>query len=217
MESILSPAVLIHLGALLYILGFLVRDELLLRLLVLGGTLLYILYYFFFPASPLWDAIITSLILGAANLWVMGNILLERTTFNMSDDEKKLFEVFSTLNPGQFRKILAVTKWHVANGGETLCTEDERADRLYFIISGNAEVVKGEARFSIPSQKFLGEISFILGGKYSATVLAKPGMKYVEWKTDELQRLMQKKTDLNNAITALFNKDLASKLAVSHQ
>ena len=59
---------LIHLGALLYILGFLVRDELLLRLLVLGGSGLYILYYFLFPATPLWDAIITSLILGVANI-----------------------------------------------------------------------------------------------------------------------------------------------------
>ncbi len=216
-ETLFSTAVLIHLGALLYVIGFLVRDELALRLLVLGGTILYILYYLLFPDVPLWDAILTSSILGIANVWILCKIVFERYTFAMSDDEKKLYEVFSTLTPGQFRKILKVTYWHTSLGGEILCTEDEKADRLYYLIEGNARIEKGDSKFEIPSDKFLGEISFILESNYSATVLATKDMRYVEWNTEELRSLMKKNPLLRNALIALFNQDLAKKLAVSHQ
>ena len=217
MDGIISPAVLIHLGALLYIIGFLVRDELVLRLLVLGGTALYIFYYFLFPAEPLWDAIITSVILGLANLWVLFKIMYERTTFALSEEERQLFEAFETLNPGQFRKILRNAVWQTANGGELLCMEDQEADRLYYLISGDAEVEKGTTTFTIGASSFIGEISYILNGNYSATVRAKPGLRYVEWRSTELRQTTEKHTDLRNALVALFNRDLAAKLAASHQ
>lgn len=217
MSELISPAVLIHLGAILYIIGFLVRDELILRLLVLGGTALYILYYFLFPAEPLWDAIVTSLILGIANLWVLFKIMYERTTFALSDEERTLYEAFETLNPGQFRKILNKAIWHTSKGDELLCIEDQKADRLYYLIDGEAEVQKGKSAFPIGASSFVGEISYVLEGNYSASVKAKPGLRYVEWRSDELRHTAKKNAALNNALIALFNKDLASKLAVSHQ
>jgi len=217
MSEVISPAVLIHLGAFLYIIGFLVRDELLLRLLVLGGTGLYILYYFLFPEKPLWDAIVTSVILGVANLWVLFKIMYERTTFALSDEERTLFEAFETLNPGQFRKILRNAVWHTAKGDELLCIENQNADRLYYLISGHAEVRKGNAVFPIGSSSFVGEIAYVLDGVYTATVKAKPQLRYVEWRSDELRHTSMKNAALNNALIALFNRDLAAKLAVSRQ
>ncbi len=217
MEPFISPAVLIHLGALLYIIGFLVRDELILRLLVLGGTVLYILYYLLFPETPLWDAIATSVVLGLANLWVLFKIVHERTTFNMTDEERDLFQAFGTLNPGQFRKVLRHAVWHTANGDELLCLEGQKASRLYYLLSGQAEVEKGDKRFSIGANSFIGEIAFVLEGEFSASVRAKRGMRYVEWVSDDLRHAMKKSQPFNNALIALFNKDLAGKLAISHQ
>ena len=212
-----STAILVHLAALFYAIGFIVRDELVLRLLVLGGTVFYILYYLFHPETPLWDAVITSAILGAANIWVLCAIIFERTTFALSEDEKLLYEAFDTLNPGQFRKILKLASWHTASGDETLCMEAEKADLLYYLFEGSAEVIKGSVTFQVPQNKFLGEISFILGGEYSATVRATPKMRYVEWRSEQLKAQMDRSSDLHNAVIALFNKDLASKLAVSYQ
>ncbi|MDJ0612211.1 MAG: cyclic nucleotide-binding domain-containing protein [Rhizobiaceae bacterium] len=217
MSNMISPAVLIHLGALLYIVGFLVRDELLLRLLVLGGTALYILYYFLFPDEPLWDAIITSLILAAANLWVLFKIMYERTTFALSDEELKLYQAFETLNPGQFRKVLRSAIWHSASGDELMCIENERAEHIYYLIEGEATVEKGEKNFSIGASSFVGEIAYVLNGNYTATVKAKPGLRYVEWRSDNLRKLSNKNPALHNALIALFNRDLAAKLAISHQ
>lgn len=216
-ESVLSAAILIHLGAMLYIIGFLVRDELVLRLLVLGGTFLYICYYFLFPETPLWDAIITSIILTAANVWVLVQIIFERTTFALNDEEKELYEVFNTLTPGQFRKVLKHSVWHTAAGGEYLCIEGQQATRLFYVLQGELRIQRGDREFKIQGQNFIGEVSFVLEGEYSANVVAEPGLKYVEWPSDALRLQMKKSLPFSNALTALFNRDLAAKLSVSHQ
>lgn len=216
-STLVSAALLIHLGAMLYIIGFMVRDELVLRLLVLGGTVLYICYYVLFPETPLWDAIITSAILGAVNLWVLMRIVFERTTFAMTPDEKKLYEVFSTLNPGQFRLISKIANWHDADSLETMCVHEKEADRLFYLFEGGAQVSKGDAVFDIPPGNFLGEIAFILGGAYTADVKAKEGTRYVSWNNEILKKKMSRNAELNNALVALFNHDLAKKLAVSKQ
>jgi len=216
-ETLLSAAVLIHLGAMFYIIGFLVRDELLLRLLVLAGTTLYICYYFLFPDTPLWDAIITSLILTAANLWVLVKIIYERTTFALSDEEKNLCSAFNTLTPGQFRQVLKHANWHTAGDEEILCQEGRQAERLFYLIDGKTTIKKGDKSFSADESSFLGEISFVLESTYSATVVAGSGARYVSWSAQDLKKQMTKNQAFNNALIALFNVDLAKKLAVSHQ
>ena len=214
---LLSTAILVHIGALFYVAGFLVRDELILRLLVLGGTGFYILYYAFHPETPLWDAIITTTILGSANLLILAIITFERTTLALSDDEKKLYQAFDTLSPGQFRKILKKAKWQTANGGESLTEEGKPLNTLYYLFDGQAEIKKGRKKFKVPSGIFLGEIAFILGSEASASVQTEKDMRYVEWDHKDLRDVMSKSPNLHNAIIALFNKDLASKLAVSYQ
>ena len=106
MEFGLNSALFIHIGALFYIIAFLIRDELRLRIMVLIGSVFYLLYYFIYPESPLWDAIVTSIILTLANVYILFLILLERSTFALSDDEKRLFEAFEGFSPGQFRQML---------------------------------------------------------------------------------------------------------------
>ena len=212
-----SAAILVHVGAFFYVIGFLVRDELALRLLVLVGTIFYLLYYFLFPSVPLWDAIITTCILGSANLFIISRVIIERTTLGMTDDMKSLYEHFTTLTPGQFRSIYKLGTHHVADKPTLLCNENGTADKLYFLQSGGATVSKNGANFEIPSGIFLGEIAFILDGKYSADVNANPQSQFYTWDFSALRKIMSKKPDLNNAMIALFNKDLASKLAVSHQ
>jgi hypothetical protein len=216
-ETMISAAILIHIGAVFYIVGFLVRDELLLRILILAGTFLYISYYFLFPEAPLWDAIITSLIMAAANIWVLIRIIFERTKFALSEEEVELFEAFDTLTPGQFRRALKRAVWHTAAGGELLCLEGQKATRLFYVLNGSVKITKGDKVFEVSGSNFIGEVAFVLEGTFSATVEAKPGLRYIEWVSDDLKKQMRKNMAYNNALIALFNRDLASKLATSHQ
>lgn len=176
-----------------------VREQLVLRLLVIAGTALYILYYFLYPEVPLWDAIFTSVIMGFANLYVINQVMLERTLLRMSDDEKQLFDAFETLNPGQFRHLLKHAQWNAAidRTGTILTREDQPCSGL--------------------NCAFLGEIAYVLNRETTATTIAPAGSRYVRWDTTDLGALSKKKPVLGNALNALLTRDLARKRTKSYQ
>ncbi|MEM7194085.1 MAG: cyclic nucleotide-binding domain-containing protein [Pseudomonadota bacterium] len=215
LNSLTSAVVLIHIASLLYVVAFAVSDQLLLRGLVLVATILYILYYYFVPDQPLWEPIIWSLILGAANLWVTVKIVLERTTFNLSDDEKRLYDVFSTLSPGEFRKLLGVTTWNTVQDNIVLTEEDKPVERLFYILDGTTVVSKQNREFPLDPGIFIGEVAFFLNQNASATTTLQTGGNYVYWESDTFKQLQKKNPGIRVAIYELLNRDMATKVSAS--
>ncbi len=215
----IDPSLLIKGGSALYIIAFLIREELALRLTVIAGTILYILYYYLFPDPPLWEAIIASVIMIFANLVVLGQILLERTTFRLSPDEKELFDAFETLTPGQFRHVLKIAEWKVSSGGDgtILTREAEPSKSLFYVFRGIISVDKAGRQFRLPEGNFVGEIAYVLKRETTATTTAPAGVEYVQWNTDALRKLSKKKPNLGNALNALLTRDLAKKLSGSYR
>lgn len=218
MDSV-DASLLIQAGSALYIIAFLIREELILRLTVIAGTVLYILYYYMFPDPPLWDAIIASVIMILANLIVLGQILLERTTFRLSAQEKRLFDAFETLTPGQFRHLLKHTQWQEASGehGTVLTRQDRSSSSLFYVIEGMIAIEKNGRRFRLPAANFVGEIAYVLQSNPTATTVAPAGVRYVEWDSKAIRKLSVKRPNLGNALNALLTCDLAHKLADSYR
>ena len=198
-----------------YVLGLLTRRELLLRLLLLLGTTCYVLYYLNITTTPLWDAIVASLLIGSANALVILRILRERSTLGMSAEMKQLYRSFPPLNPGQFRKMMARAQIVCDSPAVTLLEEGIAPGRIYLTISDGFIVSRGAQEATIAPGTFLGEISFLLNGPATATVKARAGSSYVVWDTGDLTRLMERSQAMGNAITVLLNRDIARKLAGS--
>lgn len=216
MQDFMSNAgALVHLASLLYVIAFLVRDQLWLRVLVLIATILYIGYYYFVPEEPLWDAIGWSIILGLANLYITSLIILERTTLNMSDEEKTLFNAFHTMSPGEFRNVLKLASWHDGDSNVRLTTENRPNDQLYYVLRGQSRIEKSGRTFSIPEGVFIGEVTYLLKCDASATVYPPEGGRYVSWSQEALENLERKNPGLRIALHGLFNKDMAGKVAAS--
>ena len=210
-----TAAVFVQLALLFYVLGFLTRDELHLRLLLLVGTCFYILYYYYATDAPLWDAIWTSAMIGLTNLTLIVIILRERTTIGMKADMLKLYQYFPTLYPGQFRKIMKHADWITAKSDTVICTQGEVPGYLFLLSDGSVSVERDGKIVRIGAGNFLGEISFLTRGAASATVTASAKTKYVRWERAKLTALMEKSPKLSNALRAMFNQDIARKLAVS--
>lgn len=210
-----NAALLLHAGAAVYVIAFLFRDEALIRLFSVVGTLLYMGYYFWYPPEPLWDAIVTSTIFLGANVVVIFMILLERTTFRLSEDEKRLFAGFSTLTPGEFRKLLKLARWHTSDGADMLTTAGKKPERLFYVLDGDVLIEKDGAQFPVSDGRFIGEIGYVLDGPATGTVRAPEDTRYVAWNVADLQRLGRKKPSIGTALTALMGKDLARKLGES--
>ncbi len=210
---------LIYLAAGLLLIAYGIRDELRLRVLIVLSTLVYIAYYFLLPTGPLWDPIFTSVLFVLINFWVLGQIALERTTFRLSEDEKRLYDAFETLTPGQFRRLLTLAKWQVASDpeGTVLTLEDAPSSTLFYVFEGIISVEKKGGRFRLPEGNFVGEVAFVLKRKTSATTVAPEGVRYIEWDSDKLHKLSAKRPALGNALNALLTRDLAKKLNTSYR
>ncbi len=216
MESVFTiPGIFVHLAALCYVLGMLFRDQLILRGLVLLGTAFYITYYYLAADVPLWDAIFWSVMIGSSNLYVMGQIVLERTTFNMTANEKKLYETFSALCPGDFRKLLKITQWKQSDGNTPLVTEGVETENLYFVMDSPCRAQKNKTWFALKNSCFVGEVSYITSGRPTATVVVDSGGRYVVWNRADLEKLEHRTPSIAVALSKIMKTDLASKLATS--
>lgn len=210
-----SASIFVNLALLFYVLGFLARDELWLRGLILTGTGFYLLYYYYIADTPLWDAILASAVLGLANLSMICVIVLERTSRFMSSDERGLYKSFHTLNPGQFRQVMKYARGEVLKSDTRLAVEGVHSEYLVFVVSGDVSLAVGDGRLGLVVPCFVAEVGFLLERPASATVTARAGTQVLRWKAADIRRLMRRKPELSNAMVALFNLDLARKVARS--
>jgi len=223
-----DPEWLVRIATAMLLIAYFIRDELKLRLMIIAATLVFNLYYWLVPDPPLWESVIGGFLMVAVNLYVLFQVLLDRTTFRMSEEEKQLFAAFETLSPGQFRRILKTAEWRRVEettqirrvedtSGHVLTHQGQPSAKLYFIFEGAIQVTKGEHNFRLPQGNFVGEVAFVLEGAATATTTAPAGTYYVEWDAQALRKLGAKHPALGNALNALLTRDLAGKLRESYR
>lgn len=205
---------LIFIGLAFTTAGFIVRDELVLRALIFTGTFFDIAFYYL-QSPTIWGSVLTNTVVVLVNLLLIVIVIIERSTLFMSDIEKITFEQFSTLNPGQFRKINRLAQWHTATEDRVLLTEGEHTDRLFFIDAETFQVGKNDQIYTAVGPAFAGEIMLLQGGAASATVTIAEGTIYAEWSGEKLRNAMRKSKALENALVARFGHDLADKVRYS--
>ncbi|MFW6077621.1 MAG: cyclic nucleotide-binding domain-containing protein [Hyphomicrobiales bacterium] len=214
-QHLIGAAALVHIAGVLQVGGYLSRDQLVLRFFLLAGSCFYLAYYFVSAATPLWEAILWSGVIIAANLYVMVALFMDRRHRALTPDEQRLISVFSSLSPGQFRRLMKAAKWITAVDRTTLTLEGKRPDSLFFVLDGDILISKAERRFTVASGVFIGEIAWLLGTPATATVEVSPGARYVEWDTAHLRSLLTRFPDLRIAFEGMLNRDLAGKLGKS--
>lgn len=210
-EYLTSAAALVYIALLFQALGFMARDELVLRMLILIGSGFYLLYYFFINDAPLKEAMFASGVLALVNLAMIVLLVFERTTFTMGEEMSKIYKSFPTLNPGQFRKVYKAGTIKEGQPGQTLVTDGKMLKRLLLITDGEVKISKAHKEYFSEASVFIGEVSFLREGPASANVEISKPAKYIEWHHNDLRKLMRK-PEMNNALIALFGAELAGKV-----
>jgi hypothetical protein len=184
-----------------------------LRSFVLAATGFYITYYYNVAESPLWNAIACSAVLGVVNLYVTIQLALERTTFRMSRDERRLYGAFSTMTPGEFRKLSEKAIWHEPGKTALLTKEDQPNRSLFYIVQGHVNVQKRGLSFAMKAGTFVGEVSYLLKSVATATVHADKQARYIEWRHEDLIEIEKRHQGIRIALRDILNADLATKVA----
>lgn len=212
-DPILISAILVA-GLVFKFAGFAVRDELLLRVLVMTGLGCDALFYALRP-EPVIQSVFTNGLLIAVNLAFVALILTERTTWGMSAEDRRFYAHFRTLTPGQFRRLGRLMRRETVTAGTPLALEGMPVDDLMLVFSDRIEIEKQGAAFPIAGPAFVGEIAFLTGNPSSARVTLPEGGTVVRLPMGPLKARMARSPALSNAMVALFGQELARKVADS--
>jgi len=207
--------VLMNAGCLVTLVGFCFRNELLMRLIVGIGALIFLLGYL--DASTKLDFIGTAWA-GAfvlVNLFWFTKVSVAKSTFKFLPREKYLHNVFKGMEADDFKKLLAITTWHEATDHVKLTAENEVCPDLFYVLTGKIEVSKDDSMFTLNSNTFIGEVGYFLRSGASATTIVEKGAMYVSWNAQELRELEENTPGVRATVYGLLNKDMAMKVAAS--
>ena len=205
-------AYLLHAANVLYLLSYLVKDILWLRLLtVVAGVLL--LTWALLQPEPLWASVAWNSLFLAINLYQSWLLILERRPVRLTERETLLYRLaFRALTPREFVQLLALGRWEEA-GADTRIVEKARGlDRLMVIASGRMGVKVADRVVELGEGRFVGEMSFITGEAPTADVVAIDSIRYVSWPKTELKSFLAQHPPLRAAWQAVLGADLVNKL-----
>ena len=204
---------LIHAANVLYLLAFMVRDILWLRILTVVAASCLIPYFYIQPV-PLMTAIYWNLAFTALNLFWIARLFLERRPVKLSVEEERLCElVFRTMTPREMMKILKLATWEDAAAGECFVERDKPLDRLMVIFSGKACVeVDGRNVTELQPGQFIGSISYVTEETAPANIVSIEPTRYVSWPKSKLKDFMNKNQDLHSALKTALAIDLTKWL-----
>jgi hypothetical protein len=132
--------VLIHIANVLYVVSYLVKETLWLRLLTVVAGSVLIAYYALLPV-PLWAAIGWNVVFLAINLRQIQVLLLERRPVRLSPDELRLYQLaFRSLTQHEFAKLLHIARREDVAADQRFVTHGQGLNRIMVIAEGRARV-----------------------------------------------------------------------------
>lgn len=205
-----SAEILVYLAAASYMIGYVIINQIILRLMVTVGVIFYIWYYLVALSDPR-DAVIATLLTGGANLIGIFQILIKRSEFIIPQKDRGLYEMFN-LPPGDFRSLMKIAERQTLEEDFEATTLKTHPEKLYFIVSGSAKVEKAGQVFDLPHGLFVGEVAYLKNQTSSATCVIRKGSEVISWRFSELKNKKRRAQSARVALEAAISRDLATKV-----
>jgi CRP-like cAMP-binding protein len=205
--------VLIHVANVLYVVSYLVKDILWLRLLTVVAGSVLLAYYALLPV-PLWAAIGWNVVFLVINLRQIQLLLLERRPVRLSPEELRLHQLaFRSLTQREFAKLLRIARWESVAADQRFVTKGQPLDRIMVIADGRARVeIAAATAVELRPGCFVGEMSFLTGQTPNADVVAAEPSRLVTWPQSELRAFLGKDAELRAIVQMAIGEDLVAKL-----
>jgi CRP-like cAMP-binding protein len=197
------------------LLAFLMTDMQKLRLLIVLSSTAYTIYYYYYPAEPLWLDVGSEVALVVVNGFMMLYLAWSNSRIKFDQREQFLYEhEFSGLTRVDFKRLLKIAEWHLEAEGFVYTVEGQPLEDIYYLISGDvtAELPDGSS-VAIPSGNVIGEVSYRLQCPASATVTGIEACMCLRWNQDELRALCAKHINIKRAVDNVLSSHMARKLS----
>ena len=204
----------LHVGNILYLLAYSVRDILWLRILTVVATLSLMPYYFCCSGEPLYEPIAWCSLFTLVNLVQITMLLLERRPVFLGEDELRLYrKLFRSLAPREFMKLVSIATWKRAAEGEKILHQGKGVSDLILISTGTGSVeIDGRYVAEVGPNQFVGEMAFLTEQDACASVIARTPLDYLALPVDELRSLFQDAPQIHVKVQGILGTDLVEKL-----
>lgn len=197
------------------LLAFLMTSMQKLRFLIVLSSTAYMVYYYFYPAEPLWLDVGSEFALVAINGFMMVYLAWSNSRIKFDQREQFLYEhEFSELTRVEFNQLLNIADWHLEGAGFVYTTVGQQLKHIYYLISGHAdaELTDGNT-VNLPQGNVIGEVSYRLNCPASATVTSTESCMCLRWNQDELRILCNKTSNIKRAVENMLSSHMARKLS----
>lgn len=205
--------ILIHFANVLYLISYVMRDILWLRIFtIIAGSCL--IYYFYTLPEPFLTPVYWNLLFVALNIMWVARLLLDRRPISLNAEEQNLCElVFRSITPREMINLLKVGTWESSEEGDCIVSAGTVQDNLLLIQKGAACVeFDGEAKQELHPGQFVGSISFLTDEIAPADVVTTEQTRYVRWPKHALKGYLTKNPELHAAIQLTLGQDLTKRL-----
>jgi CRP-like cAMP-binding protein len=186
--------------------------------LIVLSSAAYFVYYFWYPAEPLWLDVISSVALFLINGFMLVFFAWSNSRIKFDQRESFLYEnEFSALTKVEFRRLLKISEWQLEGAGHVYTVSGSMQEDIFYLVSGRAiaELPDGTTA-PICEGSVIGEVSFRLGCPASATVTAVDSCMCLRWNQNELRALCNKKINIKLTLDAVLSSHMARKLSDKH-
>ena len=130
-----------HLANILFLVAYIVKDVLWLRIMSVFGCAALIVYYYAYPAEPLWTTIVWDGIFVVINSVHIAILIREKSGIVLTAEERRLLATtFSAMSPQHFIKLARIGVWKDVEKGHILARQGEPVDSVMLITIGTATV-----------------------------------------------------------------------------
>lgn len=196
-------------------LAFLMTSMQKLRFLIVLSSTAYAIYYYFYPAQPLWLDVGSELALVVVNGFMMVYLAWSNSRVKFDQREQFLYDnEFSDLTRVEFNRLLKISEWHLEASGFVYTVEGQELTDIYYLISGRAEAeLPDGSTVTVPQGNVIGEVSYRLKCPASATVTGTESCMCLRWNQDELRSLCDRTVNIKRAVDNVLSSHMARKLS----
>lgn len=197
------------------LLAFVMTSMQRLRLLIVLSSTAYGVYYYFYPAEPLWLDVGSEVALVLVNGVMLAYLAWSNTRFKFDQREQFLHEnEFSDLTRVEFNRLLKISEWQLDPAGFVYTVLGKPLEDIFYLVSGRAEVHLADGGVAIINEgNVIGEVSYRLGCPASATVTAMDACLSLRWNQQELRTLCARDVNIKRTLDTVLSSHMARKLS----
>lgn len=204
---------LVHAAYVLYLLSYLMRDILWLRVFTVIAAVCLVVYFYWQP-EPLLTAISWNLAFVALNLYWIARLLLERRPVAMNEEQARLHQLaFNTMKPRDMLMLLNIGTWEEHTPGQSLIQRGDFVGQLSIISLGKADVeIDGRMVNELTAGQFIGTTGFVCEDPADVDVIVTDAIRCLAWPGAKLKHFLEKNPELRVAFQRTLNRDLIRQL-----